>query len=156
MATTVILIRHADKDVPQLESDPSLNDRGMARARELVHILSTAGIQAIYTSQAKRAKMTAKPFFQAQLSLSITLPLVRLNSATELRDDILTHREGQTVLVVGHANTVPELIGQLGGPSLAEINDCVFDDFFVLVRRSATEVSLTTLKYGEPTPPCQS
>ena len=169
MATTVILIRHADKDIPQIERDPSLNGKGVTRSRELVHVLSRAGIQAIYTSTAKRAKMTAQPFFQAQSSLSVTLPLVRLQTAAELREHILTNHEGKTVLVVGHASTVPEFITEFGGPSLTEIpemiselvepsqnelNDCVFDNLFVLVRRSATETSLTRLKYGEPTPAC--
>ena len=150
MATTVILIRHADKDIPQVGADPSLNGKGMARARELVHVLSAAGIQAVYTSQATRAKMTGKPFLQAHPAL----PIVRLGLAADLREHILAHHEGQTVLVVGHADTVPELIRQLGGPPLPLINDCVFDELFVLVRHSATESSLTNLKYGEPTAPC--
>lgn len=151
MATTVILIRHADKAIPQVEDDPSLSDKGMARARELVHVLSAAGIQAIYTSTAKRAKMTAKPFSQAHTAL----PIERLSSAADLKAHILTHHEGRAVLVVGHADTVPELIRQLGGPPLPVIDDCVFDNLFVLVRHSATESSLASLKYGEPTAPCE-
>lgn len=154
MATTVILIRHADKDIPQVENDPPLNERGLTRSRLLVHILSTAGIRAIYTSEAQRSKMTANPFSQAHFFPP--LPIVRLLAATDLKDHILTHHEGRTVLVVGHADTVPDLIRELGGPSLPVINDCVFDNFFVLVRRSATEASLTKLKYGETTGPCQS
>lgn len=152
--TTVILIRHADRDVPPAGAPafpgPSLNDKGMARSRKLVHVLSTAGIQAIYTSNYTRSKMTAKPFFDAHSNL----PTVRLDTATELKNHILTNRAGQTVLVVGHANTVPELIRLLGGPSLPEINDCEFDNLFVLVRYSATNANVAKLKYGEPTAPC--
>lgn len=153
--TTVILIRHADRDIPPDGTPdppgPSLNDKGMTRSRKLVHVLSTAGIQAIYTSQYKRSKMTAKPFFAAHSDL----PTVRLDTATELKDHILRHHAGHTVLVVGHSNTVPELIRQLGGPSLPNIDDCEFDDLFVLVRSSSTEASVTKLKYGELTSaPC--
>lgn len=156
MATTVILIRHADKDIPQVEADPPLNEKGKTRARQLIHILTAAGIRAIYTSEAQRAKMTAQPFWQAHPILVPPLPIVRLSAATDLRDHILTHHEGGTVLIVGHADTVPALIRELGGPSLPVIDDCVFDNFFVLVRHSATEVFLTKLKYGEITGPCQS
>ena len=153
--TIVILIRHADRDVPPPGAPdypgPSLNDKGMARSRELVHVLSTSGIQAICTSKYTRAKMTAKPFFAEHSNL----PLVRLNEATELKDHILTHHAGQTVLVVGHGNTVPELIALLGGPSLPVIDDCEFDNLFVLVRYSTTSAGVTKLKYGEPTSaPC--
>jgi gamma-glutamylcyclotransferase (GGCT)/AIG2-like uncharacterized protein YtfP/broad specificity phosphatase PhoE len=155
IVTTVILIRHADRDVPPAGTPdypgPSLNDKGMLRARELVHVLSTAGIQAIYTSPYTRAKMTAKPF----AAVHSDLPLVRLSEAQELKDHILSHHPGQTVLVVGHGNTVPELIGLLGGPSLPDIDDCEFDNLFVLVRHSATRASVTKLKYGAPTSaPC--
>lgn len=150
MATTVILIRHADRDIPQLEADPPLNDKGQARARELVHILSTAGIQAIYTSEARRATMTGAPFNLVHPRI----PTEQLSSATDLRDHILANHAGQIVLVIGHANTVPLLIRELGGPSLPAINDCVFDNLFVLVRRSATEATLTRLKYGEQTVAC--
>ncbi|HEX8846087.1 MAG TPA: phosphoglycerate mutase family protein [Pyrinomonadaceae bacterium] len=149
MATTVILIRHGDRDIPMIGTDPPLNDRGMTRARELVHVLSAADIRAIYTSDARRAIMTASLFSFVHPEL----PVVQLRDAPDLRDHILENHQGETVLVVGHANTVPELIRLLGGPSLPDINDCVFDNLFVLVRHSDTEASLTNLKYGEPTPP---
>lgn len=153
--TRVILIRHADRDLPPAGTPdfpgPSLNDKGLARSRKLVHVLSTAGIQAVYTSRYTRAKMTAKPF----LAEHPNLPTVRLSEATELKDHILTHHDGQTVLVVGHADTVPELIALLGGPSLPTIDDCEFDNLFVLVRYSTTKASVVKLKYGEPTSaPC--
>ena len=151
--TTVILIRHADR-TPDGTPDPpgpSLNDKGMARSKKLVHVLSKAGIQAIYTSQFTRSKMTAKPFSAKHPGV----PTVRLDEATDLKDHILTHHGGQTVLVVGHSDTVPQLIALLGGPSLPIIDDCEFDNLFVLVRHSATSASVTKLKYGEPTTaPC--
>jgi broad specificity phosphatase PhoE len=153
--TRLVLIRHADRDIPPVGTPdypgPSLNDKGMARSRKLVHVLSTTGIQAIYTSNYPRAVMTAKPFFNEHTGL----PRVQLYPATELKDHILAHHAGQTVLVVGHSNTVPDLIGLLGGPSLPVIDDCEFDNLFVLVRYSATSASVTKLKYGEPTSaPC--
>ena len=81
--------------------------------------------------------------------------MVQLLEPTELKDHILTHHAGQTVLVVGHSNTVPELITLLGGPSLPIIDDCEFDNLFVLVRHSNTSSSVTKFKYGEPTTaPC--
>jgi 2,3-bisphosphoglycerate-dependent phosphoglycerate mutase len=153
--TTVILIRHADRDVPPAGTPdfpgPSLNDKGTARSKKLVHVLSKAGIQAIYTSRYTRAKMTAKPFSAKHSGI----PTVRLSEATELKDHILTHHLGQTVLVVGHSDTVPELIALLGGPSLPIIDDCEFDNLFVLVKHSTTSASVTKLKYGESTSaPC--
>jgi phosphohistidine phosphatase SixA len=149
--TTVILIRHADKD----DNNDYLNPHGIARSFELIQVLSAAGIQAVYTSTAKRSKQTVKPFLAQHLSTH--LPTKALSTAEELSTDILCY-EGKIVLVVGHANTVPELIHLLGGPVYRDyrddINNCEFDNLFVLVRYSATRVSLTRAKYGMPTDPC--
>lgn len=166
LVTRVLLIRHADRDIPAAGTPdppgPSLNGKGRARSRTLVHVLSTAGIRAVYTSDTTRAIMTAKPYLAAHSRLPLRFPMlllrpsvVRLQDPIELKDHILTHHAGQTVLVVGHSNTVPELIRQLGGPSLPDIDDCEFDNLFVVVRYSSTEATVTKLKYGAPTSaPC--
>lgn len=80
--------------------------------------------------------------------------MVLLDTALELKDHILAHHAGQTVLVVGHADTVPELIRLLGGPSMPNIDDCEFDNLFVLIKHSATAAIVTKLKYGKATAPC--
>ncbi len=161
--TTVLLIRHADRDIPSAGTpDPPLNARGKTRARKLIHVLSTTGIRAVYTSDTTRAIMTAKPYLDAYARRPLPFPMlllrpsvVRLFDPIEIKNHILTHHAGQTVLVVGHSNTVPELIRQLGGTSLPDIDDCEFDNLFVLVRYSSTKASLTKLKYGAPTSaPC--
>ena len=150
--TTVILIRHADRDVPPAGTpappDPPLNDKGMRRSVRLIHVLGATGIQAVYTSDFIRAKMTARPFLTNHPGIPhglLTTPLapVRLTAATELSEHILAHNAGRIILVVGHSDTVPALIGLLGGPSLPNIDDCEFDNLFILVRYSATMVSLT-------------
>lgn len=151
--TTLILIRHADRDAPPPGTPdppgPSLNAKGKARALKLEHALGAAGVQAVYTSKFPRAIQTAKPFADRR-----GLTPVRLDTAAELKNHILANQAGKTVLVVGHSDTVPRLIALLGGPALPNINDCEFDNLFVLVRHSATRASVTKLKYGEPTAPC--
>lgn len=49
--TTVILIRHAEREDPSPDNqDPHLNAAGRARARRLIHVLGRLGVEAIYTS----------------------------------------------------------------------------------------------------------
>src|ERR1044071_2972996 len=59
-ATTVVLVRHAEKAADPRE-DPPLLESGNTRAQELARILEPVGIKAIYTSQFLRTKQTAEP-----------------------------------------------------------------------------------------------
>jgi len=48
-ATTLILIRHGEKDLSNPdERDPDLSEAGRERAQTLIHVLGGAGIQEIY------------------------------------------------------------------------------------------------------------
>ena len=140
--TTVILIRHAERS-SQAGSDPPLNAAGRARAETLTHVLGQAGVRAIYTSQAVRTRETAQPL-EARLGLASTA----IDEAAGLRDDILTNHVGQTVLVVGHTDTVPALINLLAGTSLPDIDDREFDNLFLVTVFAPGRASVTHLKYG--------
>src|SRR5260370_39883926 len=100
--TTVILIRQADRYVPPVgppdDPGPSLNDKGMARSKKLVHVLSTAGIQAVYSSHFTRAKMKAKPFFVPHSNL----PAGRLEPAPRPQAHIFGAPPRQNRFVLRH------------------------------------------------------
>ena len=70
--------------------------------------------------------------------------------AASIKADILAHHAGHTVLMIGHSNTVPELIQQLGAGTLPVIDESVFDNLFVVKLLGSGTASLTHLKYGKP------
>jgi hypothetical protein len=51
------------------------------------------------------------------------------------------------VLVIGHSNTVPELLKQLGVKTPITIADNEYDNLFVIVRPDAGEPTLIRLRY---------
>src|SRR5205809_7384909 len=59
--TTVILVRHAEKNIEPNNPDPDLSPAGQARAQELVRMLGAAGVNAIYATNFKRTQQTVKP-----------------------------------------------------------------------------------------------
>jgi len=144
-ATTVILIRHAERDNSAV-LDPHLNDKGIARAKSLVHVMEQAEIKAIYTSSYVRTKETANP-----LAAQHGITPVQIDEAAALKTNILENHSGKTVLVVGHSNTVPELIGLFGNIGVFTIGDNEFDNLFVLTTFSFGITRITQLKYGNPT-----
>jgi len=142
----VLLMRHAEYDVPPgglaPDSQP-LNEAGKQRAQALAHVLAAAEIQRIYVSGAVRTQQTASP-----LSDRIGVPR-KIETPAKIIQAIQSGAAGQNVLVVGHSNTVPEIIRQLGGsfvPTLVE----GFDNLFVLSPGENGSANLVNLKYGKP------
>ena len=133
----VILIRHAERE--PAGTDPGLSAAGRRRAKLLADMLGDAGIGAIFTSEFTRTKETAAPIAQ------------RLNLTPAQIDDQIGKAAQQVrsaadrVLVVGHSDTVPALIAELGGPQVT-IPDTAFDRFFVL-RVQAASAELLSMKY---------
>lgn len=122
----VFLVRHAEK----LDSskDTALSPAGEARAKALAAKLKDAGITAIYTSEFRRTQETAKPLAEA---LGLTPKVHPANDSKGLLE--LLKKEGGRALVVGHANTVPEMVRLYGG-KLGELREDEFDGLFVVVK----------------------
>src|SRR3989441_11726133 len=73
--TTVILVRHAEKNIEPNNPDPDLSPAGQARAQELVRMFGDAGVSAIYATQYKRTQQTVKP-----LGDKLGIPVTQVNS----------------------------------------------------------------------------
>ena len=144
--TTVILIRHAERLATPGNNDPHLSAAGKSRARLLLHVLSQAEVSAIYTSEFIRTKETARPLADA-----LGLSPIEATDTQDIKKDILLNHAGKTVLVVGHTNTVPEVIRLFGDNSSHEIGDEEFDNMFVATVLGEDRVRVTRLKYGDRT-----
>lgn len=146
--TVVVLARHADR-APGQKTD-ELAATGVARSQALAQALQKAGVSAVIVSDTNRAAQTAAPLAAASGITPIVLPAKDFAAIAEA---VWAH-PGETVLVVGHSNTVPPIIAALGGPQLADLGDNEFDDLFVLTacRCSRRPAPLMRLQYGASSP----
>ena len=141
--TTVILVRHAEKaPAAAMSNDVPLSDAGVARAKELARVLASTSIDAIYTTNYQRTKQTAAPL-AADHHLE---PIVAEPAA--MANIIRTKHAGQTVVVVGHSNTTPDVIRALGVASPPSIGDSEYDDLFIVTLAPGAAPKLVTLRYG--------
>ncbi|HEV7507204.1 MAG TPA: phosphoglycerate mutase family protein [Thermoanaerobaculia bacterium] len=117
----IFLVRHAEKadDWPaarDLDAFRPLAPAGAARAEALAVRLKGEGIAAIYSSRTSRTLATGEP-----LAKATGRPLMADDASTRPAemDGFLTalrqkHSADRAVLIVGHANTIPELLVRLG------------------------------------------
>jgi phosphohistidine phosphatase SixA len=132
---TIFLIRHAERAdaspgaPPAMATDPDLSAAGRARAESLATLLKDANITAIFTTEFKRTQQTAAPLAKA---LGLTATVVSSKSEADLVTRLKSTKGN--VLVVGHSNTVPEIIKALGVTTPVSIGDDDFDNLFLLTR----------------------
>ena len=133
----IILVRHAERVQSAMTDDVPLTDAGRARAQKLAAMLAEAEIRAVFTTRFRRTQETAKP-----LADLLKLTPIEASDTVQLVAKLRTQGDG-TVLVVGHSDTVPDVIKAFGGPTVT-IADEEFDDLFVLAPATG---ALTRLKY---------
>jgi broad specificity phosphatase PhoE len=128
---TIFLVRHAERadTLPGAKpsTDPSLSDAGRARAASLATVLKDADIRAIFVTEFKRTQETAAPLSQALQIRPITAGSKDASALVQRLKKI----DGN-VLVVGHSNTVPDIIKALGVSTPVAIGDNEFDNLFVV------------------------
>jgi broad specificity phosphatase PhoE len=114
-STTVVVIRHAEK-VLDGSPDPKLDPAGEARAELLARMFgdshSIGCVSAIYVSPTQRNRLTAAP-----LAARLGLTPVVLDSVDSkgLAHRVLREHVGGRILVVGHRDTVPDIVEALSG-----------------------------------------
>jgi phosphohistidine phosphatase SixA len=152
---TVFLARHGEKEATPPE-DPPLTAAGQERAQTLMRTLAGVGIKTIYTSQFLRTRHTAEPLAK-QLGINVTPLIIKMDDKNPRKisdqsyDEVVNkvyERAGESVLIVGHSNTLPEIIKRLGGDMMPNIDDKEFDDLFVVTIYAKGKAKVLRLKYG--------
>ncbi|MBL0123510.1 MAG: histidine phosphatase family protein [Betaproteobacteria bacterium] len=124
----VYVVRHGEK--LDDSKDPPLSVAGQERAARLARMLAASGVRGIYTTQYQRTILHAAPVARA---LNVT-PIVHPAADTPgLAKKIAAYGADEVVLVVGHGNTVPEILKALGHSNPVKIDETEFDNLFVLV-----------------------
>lgn len=148
--TVVILVRHAEK-ASMPASDPPLTDAGVARAKALATLVADANVDAVIATPTVRTRETARPTADARgLTVETVAFAPAALHAKAVAEAVMKHA-GQTVLVVGHSNTVAAIVAALGGPKMSELCDTQYSMLITLVLDGHT-VRVIRSSYGIPTP----
>jgi broad specificity phosphatase PhoE len=143
-AATFVVVRHAEK-VDDDTRDPVLNAAGRARADALALQLRNAPVTAVYATGYRRTQQTAAPLARMHgievrtYDAKAPAPVF----AAQLRSE---HRSG-TVVVVGHSNTVPDIVAALCACAVAAIDESVYGGRYEVHLGSDGRAALTQGTY---------
>jgi len=123
----VVIVRHAEK-AANGGNDPDLSSAGHARAEALARILKDSGITAIFTSEFKRTQETAAP---TATSARVTPTVVAAKDTAALVRKL--HQLNGNALVVGHGDTIPDIVKALGINSSINIPDADYSKLLIVI-----------------------
>lgn len=147
---TVILLRHAEKDVSETADsmNPELSAAGKARAEKLIGVIEKYQPDAIYSTQYIRTRETARPLARKRREM---IQLYSERNLEQMRDLILSGKIKRLV-VVGHNNTTPALVNLLlKEDKYKKLGDNEYDKIFILkirrYKRKPAKVKETEITY---------
>jgi len=150
---TIYVVRHAEKIgatdslAKMMANDLPLSEAGKVRAIVLKEQLSGQHIKWIYSTNTSRTINTADP-----LSKSINVSIGIYRNIDSLVSVIRS--EKGNVLVVGHSNTVDDIVNKLTGQTkiAADLKDYEYDNLFI-VKLRGKKAFFRQRKYGYPSNP---
>lgn len=132
----IFVVRHAEREVaPAVGGDSNLSDVGRARAESLAKTLKDAGVAAVYATEFKRTQETAAPMAKAA---GVNVTVIPAGDVATLAEKL--RAEHRNALVVGHSNTVPEILKALGISTPVSLGESDYDNLFVVILNPAPHV----------------
>jgi len=146
--TTLIVIRHAEatRSPDKPDKDPPLSLAGELRAARLADVFaSSAGklaLDGVVVSAFRRSQDTARP-----LANALGIPVIVESSADPavISRRALGEFRGGRVLIVGHADTVPAIVGALTGDQIPPMAETDFGTLYVVSRPQFSRATVTVL-----------
>lgn len=142
--TVFVIVRHAEKaaDDPK---DPSLSELGRMRAQRLAERLRDAPVSAVYATGYRRTQQTAAPTATAHRLDVITYDAAM--PATDFAAELRAARTAGTVLVVGHSNTVPAIVGALCACEVAPLRENEYERWITVHIDADDKIEMKETRY---------
>ncbi|HBR56406.1 MAG TPA: histidine phosphatase family protein [Blastocatellia bacterium] len=140
---TIILVRHAEK-VDSTSADPELSEAGRDRAIALVRKIKKYRPGAIFSTDLKRTRDTARPI-AAKRGKEIRIYDAR--QPGDLIDLIMASRTKRFV-IVGHSNTIPVLANLIAKKELfRNLEDAEYGTIWVIRIKKGAVKKIEILSY---------
>lgn len=129
--TTIWVVRHAEKDTSNpADRDPDLSSIGKERAEALAKHLKGEKLDSIFSTNYKRTKLTGYPTAD---KIGLSIKTYQAGKEKEFAEGLMKNAQGKKMLIIGHSNTVQEILVAFGVPKpVKELTDEDYDYIFTL------------------------
>jgi broad specificity phosphatase PhoE len=104
--TQYYFIRHAEK--VDRSKNPDLSEKGIERAQEWKALFSEINFDAVYSTDFNRTLQTIQPIVAGNNQL------LKIYNPKMIDVELFKKEtQGKTILIVGHSNTVPNMVNQI-------------------------------------------
>ena len=150
------IVRHAEKETASTGTtmntpdDPPLSAAGRVRAIELRETLKDKNIQLIYSTITVRTISTAQPLNELRGDTKIIAYNTR-DSVDHFIRELKQIKKGN-VLIVGHSNTVDDIVNKLVGEIKVpkDLPDSEYDNLYIVTKKG-NRFKFESKTYGTPT-----
>lgn len=145
--TTYYISRHAER-AGAMGNDPQLTPEGEKQALDLRDYLKDKNIKGVYSTNFNRTRATARP-----TSEHFNLPVAIYNpqQANAMLDSLKATNKNN-VLIVGHSNTVDDMVNRLtGANTMTDLPETEYGSLFI-VRKKGSNYSFEKIKVPQTTP----
>jgi 2,3-bisphosphoglycerate-dependent phosphoglycerate mutase len=132
---TIILIRHAEKDVSEGADkiDPDLTAQGRTRAERLVEVVKKYKPNRIYSTNFKRTRLTVAPLAEKR---KVPVEIYDHKKLAEFFNQLMQETKSRRILVVGHNTTTPALANMLiGQEKYKALDESVYNKMWIITLR---------------------
>ena len=152
------VVRHGEKAIVTKDSlgftpsNPPLSEAGQVRAIVLREELKDEKISNIFSTNYHRTMSTARPLADLK-NMSIQLYSPSKDSLAAFITKLKAVKKG-TVLVVGHSNTVDDIVNALVGETKipGDLSEAIYDNMYI-IRKRKNRMDFVQTKYGYPSNP---
>lgn len=146
--TTIYIVRHAEKETSDPKNNnPELNKDGKQRALALKKFLKKEKISAVFSTNYKRTMQTAAPIAQHN---GLPVKTYEAKDPKGLVKLVKAEFTDQEILVVGHSNTILELVKAFGLQTpVDKLNDDDYDLLFIVTLYKNGEPGLQIKRFGK-------
>lgn len=145
-AIILFCVRHCEK-AKDGTKDPDLTAEGQARAEQLGRILADAGLTRVCATPYKRTQHTAEAV-RAKAATKPSLETYPPEAQPVFLESLLAGGGGKRYLIVGHQNTIPEMLNHLlGKVQFYNLGDYEYDKLFIVSTKGVGKTEVVQTSY---------
>jgi broad specificity phosphatase PhoE len=143
VSADIFISRHGER-ISRTDDASKLSKEGLRRAKALSRLLASVPLKAVYCTEYDLSRQTAEPSASDHGLKPVVMPYEDVQGLAKLLHALPPSAD---VLVIGHSDTIPELLTALGAKDKVEIRALDFGNLFIVAPSTTGDARVHRLHY---------